>query len=135
MVDEMSGPYRVVVTYEDGLWLADIPDLAGAHTYARTLPALDRYIREVVVLADDLPDNAMPGLRLAYEYHTGDSELDSRAASVRQMRVESERLASRTAKATAEVARRLVTAGLSIRDTAALLTVSPQRVSQITSQG
>jgi predicted RNase H-like HicB family nuclease len=43
--------YRVVVTREDGRWLADVPGLEGAHTYARSLPALDQAVREVVVLA------------------------------------------------------------------------------------
>lgn len=39
-------PYRVVVTREDGAWLADVPGLDGAHTYAHTPPALDRAVRE-----------------------------------------------------------------------------------------
>ncbi|MDQ2874318.1 MAG: hypothetical protein M3Y33_05715 [Actinomycetota bacterium] len=56
--------YRVVVTREDGHWLADVPELDGAHTYARSFPALDRAVREVVVLAAGLPDEAMPGLAL-----------------------------------------------------------------------
>lgn len=68
----MSGDtYRVVVAREDGRWLADVPALAGAHTYARSLPALDQAIREVVVLAADLPDEAMPGLVLDYEVVEG----------------------------------------------------------------
>lgn len=34
--------YRVVVTQDvDGSWLADVPGLEGAHTFARTL-AVDR---------------------------------------------------------------------------------------------
>lgn len=52
--------YRVIVTHENGAWLADVPELAGAHTHARTLPALDRAVREVVVMADDRPDEDMP---------------------------------------------------------------------------
>ena len=60
----MSGDtYRVVVTREDGHWLADVPSLEGAHTYARSLPTLDQAVREVVVLAADLPDEAMPSSR------------------------------------------------------------------------
>src|SRR5690348_2206131 len=56
MVAMTEHAYRVVVTREDGAWLADIPELAGAHTYARTLPALDRAVREVIVMAADRPD-------------------------------------------------------------------------------
>ncbi len=68
--------YRVVVTREEGAWLADVPELAGAHTYARTLPALDRAVREAVVLAADRPDEDMPVLRLAFDYPTGDPDVD-----------------------------------------------------------
>jgi len=62
--------YRVVVTREDDHWLADVPELQGAHTYARSLPALDQAVREVVVLAADLPDAAMPEIVLDYDHHT-----------------------------------------------------------------
>ncbi|MGH3797310.1 MAG: helix-turn-helix domain-containing protein [Pseudonocardiaceae bacterium] len=77
--------YRVIVTREDGVWPADVPEadvpeLEGARTYARTLPALDRAVREVVVMAAAL----------------------------------------------------LVERGLSVRDVAAILGISPQRVSQLT---
>ena len=74
--------YEVVVTREHGRWLADVPGLQGARTYARSLPALDLAVREVIVLAADLPDAAMPGLRLDFLYHTGDPELDSTALEV-----------------------------------------------------
>jgi len=30
----------VIVTREGGAWLADVPEPEGAHTFARTLPAL-----------------------------------------------------------------------------------------------
>jgi predicted RNase H-like HicB family nuclease len=40
--------YRVVVTREDSHWLADVPELQGAHTYARSLPTLDQAVREVI---------------------------------------------------------------------------------------
>ncbi|GAB3950145.1 hypothetical protein GCM10029976_084380 [Kribbella albertanoniae] len=64
--------YRVHVTREGDQWLADVPELDGASTYAGNLTALDRYVREVVVLAADLPDSAMPGLELDWTYNIGD---------------------------------------------------------------
>lgn len=57
-----------MVTREDGAWLADVPELGGA----RTLPALDRAVREVVVLVVDRLDEDMPALRLVYDYRIGD---------------------------------------------------------------
>lgn len=63
---------QVVVTREDGAWLADVPSLPGAHTWSRTLTGLDQAVREVVVLAVDLPDDEIPHVRLDYVFHTGD---------------------------------------------------------------
>jgi hypothetical protein len=51
--------------------------LPGAHTYARSLPSLDQAVREVVVLAADLPDEAMPELVLDHDYHTADPGLSA----------------------------------------------------------
>jgi hypothetical protein len=124
--------YRVVVTREDGSWLAEIPDLQGAHTFARTLPALDRAVREVIVLADDLPDEAIDTLELEYDYRTGNPDLDATTAKVRKLRAEADALAETAAARTAEAAVALVAGGLGVRDVAALLRISPQRVSQIT---
>jgi DNA-binding NarL/FixJ family response regulator len=126
--------YRVVVTREDRQWLADVPELAGAHTYARSLPSLDQAVREVVVLAADLPDEAMPELVLDYDYHTGDPDLDATALQVRRLRREADDLAATAAARTSQAAAQLVACGLSVRDVAALLGISPQRVSQLTAK-
>lgn len=131
---ERRVPYRAVITREDGHWLAEVPSLQGAHTYARSLPALDQAVREVVVMAADLPDEAMPGLVLEYEYHTGDASLDRSAQEVRQLRRQADEIASAATARTSEVAAELVARGLSVRDVAALLGISPQRVSQLTAR-
>lgn len=126
--------YRVVVTREDGNWLADVPELQGSHTFARNLPTLDHAVREVIVLASDLPDSAMPELILDYDYHTGDSELDGTASEVRHLRRQADELAATAAARTGQAAVKLVAKGLSVRDVAALLGISPQRVSQLTAK-
>ncbi|MGH3949262.1 MAG: hypothetical protein ACRDSE_09090 [Pseudonocardiaceae bacterium] len=124
--------YRVVVTREDGAWLADVPQLDGAHTFARTLAGLVRSVREVIVLAADLPDEAMPGLPLCFEFQTGDAGVDTAAADVRALRAQADELKAMAAKRTSEAARTLVAHGLSVRDAAVVLGISPQRVSQLT---
>jgi DNA-binding NarL/FixJ family response regulator len=126
--------YRVVVTREDGHWLADAPELEGAHTYARSLPALDQAVREVVVLAAGLPDEAMPDLVLEYDYHTGDPELDTTAFEVRRLRQQADELAAAATARTSQAAAQLAARGLSVRDIATLLGISPQRVSQLTAR-
>ncbi len=60
--------YRVQVTREDGRWLADVVGLRGAHTYARTLATLERYVREVIVLAADLEESMAEGLPARVRY-------------------------------------------------------------------
>ncbi len=126
--------YQVVVTREDDQWLADVPELQGAHTYARSLPTLDQAVREVIVLAADLPDEAMRDLALEYDYHTGDPELDTSTSEVRHLRRQADELATAAATRTNQVAAQLVARGLSVRDVAALLGISPQRVSQLTAK-
>jgi predicted RNase H-like HicB family nuclease len=126
--------YQVTVSREDGQWLADVPELQGAHTYARSLPTLDQSVREVIVLAAGLPDEAMPELVIDYDYHTGDRELDMAAAEVRSLRREADELSAIAAARTAQAAAKLVARGLSVRDASALLGISPQRVSQLTAR-
>jgi DNA-binding NarL/FixJ family response regulator len=126
--------YQVVVTREDEHWLAYVSELEGAHTYARSLPALDQAVREVVVLAAGLPDEAIPGLSLDYVYRTGDPDLDVTALEVRRLRREAGELAAAATARTAQAVARLAARGLSVRDIAALLGISPQRVSQLTTR-
>jgi len=124
--------YRVVVTREDSAWLADVPDLEGAHTFARSLARLDRSVREMIELAADLPDDTVGGLRLDYRFQTGDAAVDDVAGEVRALRAKADELATTASRRTAEAARQLVEHGLSVRDTAIALGISPQRVSQLT---
>lgn len=123
--------YRVVVTREEGQWLADVPELEGAHTFARSLPALDRYVREVIVLAAGLPDDAMPGLELDYVYDVREEAVRD-AAVVREQRQELHDAEQQLAARTEHTVQRLVQQGYSVRDVAVLTGVSYQRVSQVT---
>jgi len=127
--------YQVVVRRdpEDArFWLADVDGLDGAHTSSRSLASLDRYVREVIVLAEDLPDDAESGLILDWEYQTGDVVADRQAEELRQRRSDVDEAVRTLTRETAELARRLVTQdGFSIREAAALLSVSPARIDQM----
>ena len=59
--------YTVLVTRDGDNWLADVPSVPGAHTYARSLEGLARSVREVVVLMDDLPAVAAVELDFHFE--------------------------------------------------------------------
>lgn len=128
--------YTVTVTREAGYWLAEVTDLSsGAHTEARTLGGLDTAVREIIVLAEDLPDEAMADLDLAYEYRTGDERVDTEASELRRQRAHVAELDHEVTTRTETMARSLVSQGYSVRDAGILTGVSYQRVSQLTHKG
>jgi hypothetical protein len=120
--------YRVNVTREREAWLADVPDVAGAHTFARSLSALQRSVREVIVLMTDRPDDALDDFDLDLRYEIGDSS--AAVAAARRARAEAERAERASAEAIRQAVAELP-ASLSVRDVAALLGVSHQRVAQV----
>lgn len=129
----MNLQYRVVVTREGEDWLADVPELEGAHTDARSLRTLDQYVREVIVMAADLPDEVMPDLELDYDYRLGDPGLDARIQRIRKNRKMLSGLRKAIDQDQAEI---VVITGknnnkLSQRDVAELIGLSHQRVSQL----
>jgi predicted RNase H-like HicB family nuclease len=124
--------YHVVVTRDGDGWMADVPVLPGTHTWAKTLRALDRNVREVIGMVEDLPRSAEAALDLAMDYRTGDPVLDERAGRLRARRREQERAAAEIASDTSELLRRFA-AQLSVGDTAVLLGVSKGRISQLRS--
>jgi predicted RNase H-like HicB family nuclease len=77
--EQMS--YHVVVTRDGDGWMADVPAIPGTHTWAKTLRALDRNIREVIGMVEDLPRSAEASLDLGIEYRTGDPTLTPAPAS------------------------------------------------------
>lgn len=124
--------YRVVVTHENGVWLADVPDLAGAHTFARNIPSLQKAVREVIALVEDLPDGAENGFDVEYEYRIGIPEVEAETRQLRadreRIRREEDELARRTDAAAKTLVERY---RFSVRDAAALTGVSKQRISQL----
>ncbi len=122
--------YHVVVTRDDDGWMADVPALPGTHTWAKTLRALDRGVREVIGMVEDLPRSAEAALDLEMDYRTGDLVLDERAGRLRALRREQERAAAEIASDTSELLRRFA-AQFSVGDAAVLLGVSKGRISQL----
>jgi hypothetical protein len=124
--------YEVIVTREGDAWMADVPAVSGTHTWAKNLPGLDRNVREAIALAEDLPEGAEDGLDLSYDYRTGDPDLDAATAAVRAERARLGQAEHALSQRTAQLADRIVhQQGLSVRDAAILLRISPQRISQV----
>jgi predicted RNase H-like HicB family nuclease len=122
--------YHVVATRDGDGWMADVPALPGTHTWAKTLRALDRNVREVIGMVEDLPRSTEAAMDLEMEYHTGDPALDQRTERLRARRREQERAAAEIASDTSELLRRFATQ-LSVGDAAVLLGVSKGRISQL----
>jgi hypothetical protein len=132
----MSRTYHVVVTRESGAWLADVPGAAGVQTWARSLSRLDAHIREAIALNEDLAEGAEAGLRIEYEYRTGDVAVDASAAEARAIRERVERERRELARRTEELAQALVRRhNVSVRDAATITGVSMQRISQLAASG
>ena len=122
--------YTVEVTREGDAWIARILGLPGAHTYARNLEALDRYVREVIVLAADLEDDQEFAFDLNYVYE-GAPEIVLAAAALGARRKAREAEARSMVADTAARAVELAEAGYSVRDIGHLLSITKGRVSQI----
>jgi len=120
--------YQVVVTREGSQWLADVPSVPGAHTFANSIDGLRRSVREAIVLMDDLPDDADPGIELRFDVH---DDAVRAAVEVAHRRDELAADEAELRTATLHAIRALKAEGYSVRDVAALVGVTPGRVSQI----
>ena len=130
--------YLVNVIYEDGYWQADGDDPNFA-TFARTLPKLREYVADAIALAEECdridageadPHVDRGSIQFEFKYKL--------PVKVRRLiaRTGRERARARaTAEAAAEVSREtvaeLAALGLSQRDIAEILELSPARVGQL----
>jgi hypothetical protein len=119
--------YAVLVTRDGDNWLADVPSVPGAHSFARSLEGHARSVREVVVLMDDLPDDA--AVELDFHFEVADESVIE-AERLRRIRKDIHRAESELVAATARLVGDL-SKSYSVRDTAAMLGVTAGRVSQM----
>ena len=121
-------PYEVVVTREDDTWLANVPALEGSATFAHSLDKLREYVREVIVLGADLPDDAQPEFTFRLDLDDPDLQGAVEVAERRRQLAAAEDALREQTTATIHALRG---AGHSVRDVAALVGITPGRVSQI----
>lgn len=141
----MDGPvttYRVTVSREDPWWTAvaygDGLPPHGAATETRTIADLEEKIRDLIVLRTDadlhLPyEKAVQSFDLEWSYDLPDDAayaLRDYQHSKRELADAQERYASRAEQAAAALTH---SAHASVRDVAALMGISYQRVSQLLS--
>jgi predicted RNase H-like HicB family nuclease/predicted XRE-type DNA-binding protein len=109
------------------LWAIDVPELPGVYSQARRLDRVESTARDAISLFLDV-DPATLEIRVETSL-PGDLRRD--VDVVGRLRAEAERLQVESSGAMRHLARELLGRGLSVRDAAAILGVSHQRVSQL----
>lgn len=133
----MREQYRATVHREDGAWVGQVPDLEGVHSWhPKTLAGLRQGLAEAIVLAEDLPDEAIGEVveRIAMDVDFPNPEITALADLARAKRTAAAKAQRDAESATEAAVRELTSAGLSARDTGAVLGISHQRVAQLASK-
>ena len=112
------------VTRSDGWWAVSVPEIPGLFTQARRLDQVEGLVRDAANLLGVSVDHVDVSPKL-------DSDLEEMLREVRQSRME----ALEAQRASSDLTRRAVHTlrglGHTVRDVAALVGLSPQRVSAL----
>lgn len=120
--------FVVRVEREGQSWLAEVPTVPGAATFAGNLVALALAVREVLSLLLDIEDDSV--FDFEYEFSNVGEEMLA-AVELGKRREELEREQKEILTASARFIQELSQEGYSVRDLSGILHMSPGRVSQI----
>ena len=126
----MHTNYDVVVTREDRWWMIAVPAIDGL-TQARRVTEIEEMACSLIAISTDTPLTDIAVQIVAITVPTLGDILGN-ARHIEELRDEARRIEAKATEATQQFAVDLTTHGIPVRDTAALLGLSPQRVSQIT---
>ncbi|WP_238019012.1 type II toxin-antitoxin system HicB family antitoxin [Dactylosporangium sp. AC04546] len=126
----MTTRYTAVCRLSGGWWAISVPGLKGVHTQVRRLSDAEAMARDAIALFLDVDPGSFGVLLQPEVPDAGD--VVSAALTARKVAQEADREA---ATATAVALRRLADLGITGRDAARLLNISPQRVSQLKKSG
>ena len=116
------------ITREGQSWLAEVPTVPGAATFAGNLIALELAVREVLSLLLDIEDESV--FEFEFEFSNVGEEMLA-AVELGKRREELEREQKEIMTASARFIQELSKEGYSVRDLSGILHMSPGRVSQI----
>ncbi|AAN12591.1 HicB-like antitoxin [Mycobacterium phage Che9c] len=122
--------YTATVTREGDMWLAEVAGLPGAHAYARTLSRLREELTDAIILSADLADDAVVSIEFNLDPQLS-NHLIVEAFEVARQRIALRDKECQVVRETAEVAKKLIADGWSVRDAAGALDVTPGRISQL----
>ena len=120
--------FVVRITREGQSWLAEVPTVPGAATFAGNLIALELAVREVLSLLLDIEDESV--FEFEFEFSNVGEEMLA-AVELGKRREELEREQKEIMTASARFIQELSKEGYSVRDLSGILHMSPGRVSQI----
>lgn len=117
---------------ENGAWIARVPSVRGAHTFAKRLDQIAERLAEAISLfTDEDPADIAVSLDVDFAAIGLDDEERDATRQAQALRTEVDAIEARLKANTARAARSLVAHGVSLRDTGALLGISHQRVDQV----
>lgn len=123
-----SMKFVVRIAREGQSWLAEVPTVPGAATFAGNLIALELAVREVLLLLLDIEDESV--FEFEFEFSNVGEEMLA-AVELGKRREELEREQKEIMTASARFIKQLSKEGYSVRDLSGILHMSPGRVSQI----
>src|SRR5512142_1771009 len=118
--------YTVPAVRNEGWWVLTVPEVPGAVSQVRSLASAEEYVREAIAFVAGLdPDSfaveVLPQLP---------ASLAEEVARARSAAAAAEQAEARASAMTRDVVSKLTAAGYNGRETAVILGVSKQRVSQ-----
>ncbi len=125
----MIREYKVEVTREGRWWMINVPEIDQL-TQARRISEIVPMAESLIAVSTDQPLTDIT-VRVVGIDVPGLGDVAARAVTIEDARKAATRAAEAAQHAAAEYARALAQAGVPVRDTADLLRVSPQRVSQL----
>jgi predicted RNase H-like HicB family nuclease len=112
---------------EGDVWEVELVDEPAVHTFASTLGRARRYIREAAALWYELPVEYID-----IEDHIQlPGDLEQRARTVQRSRHIAEEKTAEASEQTQRLIADLLSTGISVRDAAVIVDLSPQRVHQL----
>ncbi len=108
-------------------WAIDVPELPGVYSQARRLDRVEPMARDAIALFLDV-DPATLDIRVETDLP---ADLRRDVEAVGRLRAEADRLQAESSGAMRHLTHDLLGRGLSVRDAAAILGISHQRVSQL----
>ena len=128
MVAQMSSKTYHVDAYQDGKWWSlQVQELPNAICQVKSLDQADEWIREAINIVSDEPEDSFDVVIIPV---VGE-ELEVALAEAREFAAELDQFQLRMARLSRSVVHDLSKLNIKGKDIAAILKVSPQRVSQL----